>query len=746
MGLGNLPGDTHPAIASDVSADGKVVVGLVETPACGATFGSEAWRWTAAGGMTPLGSPSGSCSQAHGVSADGAIVVGDGRLDSGREATRWTVEDGMVGLGGGSRSQANSVSADGSVIVGVRNVGSDSEAFRWTAGEGLIGLGDLGGDDDSVAHDVSADGHVIVGESLNASFLVEAFRWSSDQGMVGLGFLPEAVDSAAYGANSDGSIIVGSSADFSSTEAFRWTSDDGMVGLGNLPGSEYSRASSVNSDGTVVVGESRIRDDFGVQHPEAFLWTTEDGMRFLEDVLTTDYGLDLAGWELYEAKSVSADGKVIVGRGRGPTGLGSWIASLRSGGDIEVPKPQPTLPSIPPSAPTAGVPDLTPGSSDTVVVIVHGFQHAGDTPDWIYKMRDEIVEQYPGTQVVTWLWHDAFGSLADFDVAYAQTAQQGVELAAYLQSISAEKVHLIGHSLGTRVNAYAALELEERGISVEHVTVLDRPFGVVPIQDAKERAILTYTLKDVDFVDNYYGGDHNPLGGFPAVGGPLAGVVNVELLDRDHSGVHQFYNGTIGSSTSPGFIWSTVASGPPGQSELNFDLTPSNVYDINFDNSQWKTANSTVNAILNEAVLVEGSPAYLWIDLGIPEDVLFLAFEFRWGAPGDGDYLTVHFDDILLFAFLWTEAVGMDYIWSGFLDIGEYAGTTGQLLFSLNSVGNSNSQIHVRDVSLFTLRAASVDEPQTGPILLAGLSLLILVRLARSSKQVYRAPNKQRPC
>ena len=65
-------------------------------------------------------------SWAHGVSADGAVVVGFGMTASAQEAFRWTSEDGMVGLGdlpnGFNRSVAYSVSADGSVVVGRGNV------------------------------------------------------------------------------------------------------------------------------------------------------------------------------------------------------------------------------------------------------------------------------------------------------------------------------------------------------------------------------------------------------------------------------------------------------------------------------------------------------------------------------------------------------------------------------------------------------------------------------------------------
>lgn len=81
-------------------------------------------------------------SQAHAVSADGSVVVGySSSGNGGFEAFRWTLQDGLQGLGdfpGGLRdSRAWDLSADGEVIVGAGNVhrsgvGSSSLAFRWS--------------------------------------------------------------------------------------------------------------------------------------------------------------------------------------------------------------------------------------------------------------------------------------------------------------------------------------------------------------------------------------------------------------------------------------------------------------------------------------------------------------------------------------------------------------------------------------------------------------------------------------
>jgi len=334
QGLGHLPGGGSFSSAQGVSADGTTVVGRSDATG---TDGNLAFRWTSSGGMVSLGDlpGDGTDSEAYGASANGDVVVGAGNDATGPKAFRWVAPGPMHNLGdlpgGAEQSHARAVSADGTVVTGSGNTSAGSEAFVWREATGMVGLGDLpGGSVTSSAKGISSDGSRVAGWSISADG-TEAFRWTEGQGMVGLGDLPGGLFfSQADDISGNGHVVVGFGSSVNAPtltrfEAFRWTQATGMVALGDLEGGQFnSRAIAVSANGRIIVG--RGSSDAGT---EAFIWDEVHGMRSLRDLLTAGFGLDLTGWSLNNALGVSADGRIIVGSGTNPLGQSeAWIARI----------------------------------------------------------------------------------------------------------------------------------------------------------------------------------------------------------------------------------------------------------------------------------------------------------------------------------------------------------------------------------------------------------------------------------
>lgn len=340
-GLGYLPGAPSTyydySVARAVSADGSTIVGASDA----AIDGRAAFRWTADEGMQALGSSWRQYFGATAVSGDGAAVAGWGGNDTyywSDRAFRWTSGGGIQDLGtlpGHTRAEAHGISGDGAVVVGVsESFTAAARGFRWTAYGGMTDLGHLRGADSSSANAISGDGSTIVGESGSAT-TSEAFRWTAAGGMEGLGTLPGGAHSSASAVSTDGSTIVGTSDSADGPRAFRWTAAEGMQSLGILPGDSRSFALAVSGDGLTVVGYTWQRVDSGGSYPDgergtgtAFVWSATSGMRSLRDVLVEDCGVDQYWGDTFAA-GISADGLTIVGGGHpGELDVEAFIAVI----------------------------------------------------------------------------------------------------------------------------------------------------------------------------------------------------------------------------------------------------------------------------------------------------------------------------------------------------------------------------------------------------------------------------------
>lgn len=310
--LGTLPGATGSA-AHGVSADGAVVVG-------GTTINSadhRAFRWTRSAGLENLGVLAGeSWSAARAVSHDGSVVVGYADFWTGARAFRWTSGTGMQNLGalpGEIYSYASAVSGDGTVVVGSSEFGPGGRAVRWTSAGAIENLGAIPSDTIySSASAVSFSGGIIFG----LCDISRTFRWTQSAGMQDL-----QLDVRPSATNGEGSVVVGYHFVGSSTRGVRWNSADGIQNLGTPPGASSSRAFGLNGDGSIVVGTCDWPDN-----PRASMWTAALGMVDLNSYLPT-LGLNLSGWILQEARAISSDGSTIVGTGAFNGATRAWVVT-----------------------------------------------------------------------------------------------------------------------------------------------------------------------------------------------------------------------------------------------------------------------------------------------------------------------------------------------------------------------------------------------------------------------------------
>lgn len=303
-GLGSI---STNSTAYAISGDGSTVVGAADvdeyTP----------FVWNATDGMVALDPISGGIGDcvggANAVNFDGTVLVGYSYDGSKTVAARWIAGTPEALTNAyAAESEAFGISADGNVIVGHRDNGGTTEAFIWTTGSGTMATltGVVG---ESHAAAVSSDGS-FVGGSSDVGGTQNAMRWSSGGGLETLGTIGGFSGySSTYALNADGSVATGFSASTDGNQAFRWVEGEGMTGLGALTVTSTSYGQAISADGNIITGQNI---DGGVY--AAFRWTPSDGMESLAAILNEN-GVDITGWELNNARGISADGKLITGTG-----------------------------------------------------------------------------------------------------------------------------------------------------------------------------------------------------------------------------------------------------------------------------------------------------------------------------------------------------------------------------------------------------------------------------------------------
>jgi len=320
-GVGQLAGSTGSQVWG-LSGDGQVAVGIAFFPA---PVYTRPIRWTLTTGSQQLAT----IGEAYATNYDGSISCGDG--PSGVGACRF-LPGGVIesipglpsslgpGLSGSSRCLA--ISPDGSAVAGSIESISSSAGFVWTASGGSQVLPTLPGNNWSRAYGVSGDGSVVVGESYYHDLppgpgqtLPQAVAWFRPTGTIAN--LNAGSNTGARAVTPDGAYIVGR---LPNTIAFRWTSQGGLQTLPNL-----HAGTAISADGQTVAGFIS-----GSPQANAAIWTPTLGAVNLNTYLPT-IGISVTGWQLEYVMALSADGRVIAGRG--------WHNGVEEGWVVRLPSP-----------------------------------------------------------------------------------------------------------------------------------------------------------------------------------------------------------------------------------------------------------------------------------------------------------------------------------------------------------------------------------------------------------------------
>lgn len=242
---------------------------------------TKAGRWTRDGGFEELGDiPDGTgVSRATDMSADGSVIVGYAHTATQEVPFIW--RDGAIEAltdlpGDATAGQALRVSDDGSTIVGVTAVVSSGESrladvFRWTESEGFTVIAPVCGElcPERFRLRVNQDGSVVAGTlALDGEGLAGiAFRWTESEGLTEFGLTGDPYTSRVHDMNADGTVIVGQMDPTSeSARAYVWDEASGIAELGSLltasgvdiGGWDFSGGEAqVSADGKVLVGVGR---------------------------------------------------------------------------------------------------------------------------------------------------------------------------------------------------------------------------------------------------------------------------------------------------------------------------------------------------------------------------------------------------------------------------------------------------------------------------------------------------------
>jgi hypothetical protein len=327
---------------TDGTPDGGAAIGPVHEPVIGCAPAE--LPATASFEILPALIAGDAATSAWGMSANGAVVVGDSVIDAAGEVEHPVVwKDGTaIDLfePGDSSGFANAANCDGSVVLAntemvvLSGTHAIRKGYRWSA---ATGLRPLPGAQSTGAGNLSGDARVIVGAVANPEGFPPYWfgaMWIDED----LTMLPPDVELGPLSA--DGNVAIGV---LGFSQIVRWTPASGVSAL-----FKSTRLADLSADGSTILlsDKKRWTDELGFQavpctklcqsvaisstgkivaidssegHEYMELWDVKHGTRPLAALLA-EYGASFGDWKISLLVEMSDDGRVFVGNARNSAG------------------------------------------------------------------------------------------------------------------------------------------------------------------------------------------------------------------------------------------------------------------------------------------------------------------------------------------------------------------------------------------------------------------------------------------
>lgn len=324
----------------DISADGRVVAGYRPTNFVESGTRLPGFRWERGLGRTDYQNPAYAValSATTGMSADGRVVVGEGRAlnSSAQPRVFRSIDNGQIELfnlpATATRVLNPRASGDGSKIIGIAQVAdnngnvTEQRPVLYTSPTNVqeLPLPVNGFDSFRAAYDISADGSRIVGSVGDSTRgnRAHAVVWDSNLNATFLPAPADSINSIAFGTSRASNFTVGLVRYAGFREEFaRWQGDE-LITVPLPPRDATTQWSGlqpthITNDGNIATGTLFYDIPTGGTFRDSFVWTPTGGIVLAEDfILQSGVQLPFTSSNLLTVFDVvvSADGGSLAGR------------------------------------------------------------------------------------------------------------------------------------------------------------------------------------------------------------------------------------------------------------------------------------------------------------------------------------------------------------------------------------------------------------------------------------------------